>query len=129
MTARELPEWTGKTPETAIPPRVKARIVLSQDSICGCGCGVKLGMAAEPVEFDHTLALVNHGENREGNLRALRKRCHRVKTRKDVAQKAVEARKRNKRYGFDKPSKTPMLGSRKSKWKKKLNGEVVRREA
>lgn len=124
---RALKEWIGKTPETAVPPRVKARIAMSQDGICACGCGVKLGMAAEPIEFDHTQALINGGENRESNLRALRKGCHREKTREDVAQKSTGARKRNKHFGFEKQSKTPMPGSRNSKWKKKLNGEVVAR--
>lgn len=124
MTARSVPEWIGKTPETAAPDRVKARIVLAQDGKCACGCGVKLG-AGEPIEFDHTIALINGGENRESNLRALRRPCHRLKTNADVAQKSVEARKRNKHLGIHKP-KHRLPGSKGSGWRKPMNGPAFR---
>lgn len=127
MTGRAVPEWIGKKPGAPVPPRVKARIVLSQGGICACGCGVKLGQAGEVIEFDHTIALINGGENREGNLRALRKPCHRAKTTADVAQKSVEARKRAKHLGL-KESRSPLPGGRKSKWKRKVGGGVVLRE-
>jgi len=128
VTGRPVKEWIGKTPETPVPPRVKARIVMSQDGICACGCEVKLGMAAEPIEFDHTQALINGGENRESNLRALRQGCHKVKTRKDVAQKSTEARRRNKHLGFEKKSTNPLPGGRNSKVKIKVGGQVVARD-
>lgn len=128
MTARSLPEWIGATPDTAVPTRVKARVIAAQDGICACGCGVKLGVAGEGIEFDHTQALILGGENREGNLRALRNRCHRTKTAGDVRQKSVEARKRAKHLGIAKPKRV-MAGSRLSPWKKKLDGTVVRRDA
>ena len=124
--SRPVPEWIGKTPTAAIPTRVKARIVLAQGGICACGCGVKLGQAGEGIEFDHALALILGGENREGNIRALRSRCHRAKTAQDVAQKSTEARKRNKHLGLHKP-RYVMPGSRASGLKKKLDGTVVRR--
>lgn len=124
--SRPVPEWIGKTDNTAAPVRVKARIILAQEGICGCGCGVKLGAAGEAIEFDHTQALINGGENRESNLRALRRPCHKVKTRQDVAQKSTEARKRSKHLGLHKP-KSALPGSKGSKWKKKIGGEVIRR--
>lgn len=124
---RPLPEWIGLTDTTPAPARVKARIVLRQNGICACGCGVKLGLAGERIEFDHTLALILGGENSEANLRALRSPCHRAKTREDVAQKSIEARKRNKHLGLTTP-KSKLPGSRGSKWKRKVSGEVVRRE-
>ena len=102
---RATPEWIGKTDETATPPRVKARIVMRQDGICDCGCGQKLGAAGEPIEFDHEVALINGGENRESNLRALRRPCHAVKTKADVAEKAKVARVRAKHLGLTKPKK------------------------
>lgn len=102
MTGRSVPEWVGKTAETPVPPRVKARIVLAQGGVCACGCGVKLAQAGESIDFDHIQALTLGGENRESNLRALRKPCHKAKTREDVAQKSVEARKRAKHLGLTK---------------------------
>lgn len=126
MTARSVPEWIGPKPETAVPDRVKARIILAQRGICACGCGVKLGAVGERIEFDHTQALIIGGENRESNLRALRSRCHKSKTRQDVAQKSIEARKRAKHLGI-KTSRNPIPGSKSSRWKKKLDGTVVPR--
>ena len=124
--SRAVDEWIGKTDDSAIPTRVKARIVMAQDGICACGCGVKLGSAGERIEFDHEIALILGGENRESNIRALRCRCHKGKTRQDGAQKSVEARKRAKFLGLDKPKRI-MPGSRASKWKKRLDGTVVLR--
>lgn len=123
---RPVKEWIGRTDSTQAPARVKARIVMAQDGICACGCGVKLGAAGEGIDFDHTKALILGGENRESNLRALRRPCHAVKTRQDVKQKSVEARKRNKHLGFQGPKST-LPGSRGSKWKRKINGTVERR--
>ena len=124
---RAVKEWIGKRDETQAPPRVKARIIERQNLICACGCGVQLGMAAEPIEFDHEVALINGGENRETNLRALRQPCHRAKTNEDVAEKSTVARKRGKHLGLHKPKST-IPGSRGSKWKRRMDGTVVRRD-
>jgi hypothetical protein len=51
--------------------------------------------------------------------------CHAKKTKADVAEKAIVARKRQKHLGIRKPSRFP--GSRDSGWKKKMDGSVVRR--
>jgi 5-methylcytosine-specific restriction endonuclease McrA len=122
---RATPEWHGKTDETAPPPRVKARIVMAQDGICACGCGVKLGAAGEPIEFDHEVALINGGENRESNLRALRRPCHAVKTKADVAEKAKVARVRAQHLGFKAP-KRKIPGSKGTGLRKRMDGTVVR---
>lgn len=123
---RSVPEWIGKTDETSAPTRVQARIIMAQGGICACGCGVKLGLG-ERIEFDHKIALILGGENRESNLQALRQPCHRVKTNQDVAQKSVEARKRNKHLGIHKP-KSRLPGGRNSKWKMKIGGGSVLRD-
>ena len=122
---RPVPEWIGKTDTTQPPPRVKARIVLAQDGLCACGCGVKLGAAGEVVEFDHEIALVNGGENRETNLRALRRPCHGEKTKTDVAEKAKVARVLAKHLGIA-PKKRKILGSKGTGLRKRMDGTVVR---
>lgn len=122
---RPVPEWVAKAPGAPIPPRVKARIVLAQDGICACGCGVRLGLAGERIEFDHTIALILGGENRESNLRALRAPCHKAKTRADVAQKSTEARKRNKALGLT-ARKSLIPGSKGTGWRKPINGPAYR---
>ena len=125
---RSVTEWIGKTDETPPPPRVKARIVLAQNGVCACGCGVKVGAAGERIEFDHAKALINGGENRESNLQALRPACHAMKTRQDVAEKAKVASVRAHHLGLKSPTRHPLPGSKGSKWKRKVDGTVVRRD-
>ena len=101
---RAVPEWIGPRPETSAPPRVKARICDRQGGKCAT-CQRKLGMAGEPVEFDHVRALINGGENREANLQGLCGLCHITKTREDVAIKKKTARVRAKHMGFASPKR------------------------
>lgn len=124
---RAVEEWIGRADDSAIPPRVKARIVAAQAGICACGCGNKLGVAGERIEFDHAVALINGGDNRESNLRALRAPCHKAKTAADVHLKSIVARKRGKHLGLT-ASKAPLPFGRASPWKRRLDGAVVRRD-
>lgn len=124
---RPVPEWIGKTASAPAPPRVKLRIIERQDGKCAA-CSRKLGLAGERVEFDHITALVLGGENREGNLRAVCQPCHRAKTAQDVAQKAQDARRKATRYGVKAPPRSPIPGSKASRWKRKMDGTVVPRE-
>lgn len=122
---RSTPEWIGKTDDTAIPPRVKARVMEKQGGKC-CFCNRKLGMAGEVIEFDHIIALINGGENRENNLQAACGMCggHKAKTREDVAEKSRVARKKAKHFGFTKP-KALIPGSKGSGYRRKMDGTVV----
>lgn len=123
---RPIPEWIGAKPDTVIPPRVNLRAMDRQGGRCA-NCTRKLGMAGEPVEYDHVVALVNGGENREANVQALCAMCHRAKTDTDVAEKSRVNRKRAKHHGFHKPRNT-LPGSRGGKWKAKIGGGWVRRD-
>lgn len=123
---RPVPEWIGKTDTTAIPPRVKLRILDRQGGKCGM-CPRKLGVAGEAIEYDHVLALINGGQHRENNLQALCLFCHRPKTAQDVAQKAKTASVRAKHYGAKNKPVRPLPGSRASDWKQKIGGAWVRR--
>jgi len=98
---RKTPEWIGNTPETSAPRRAKIRILERQDEKC-TSCGIQLGEIMKP-EFDHIIALVNGGENRESNLQALCKPCHKNKTKLDVAEKAKIAKRKQKRFGLSGP--------------------------
>lgn len=98
--ARALPEWIGKTPDTKVPPRVRARIFEREGGICHLS-GRKI-TPSDKWDLDHKVALINGGEHRETNLFPAIRDKHREKTREDVAEKAVSARKRQKHIGIRK---------------------------
>jgi 5-methylcytosine-specific restriction protein A len=122
---REVPEWIGKTDDTPAPPRVRLRVFEKDKGICQCGCGIKIN--GKPWDTDHIVAIINGGENRESNLRTLLRDHHKIKTAADVAEKARVVRKRMASIGLKVRRGPPMPGSRASGWKRKMNGEVVRR--
>ena len=121
---RSTPEWIGKTDDTKIPGRVKARVFVAHGGICN-ETGRKIAPGDE-WDCDHVQALANGGENRESNLAPVLREAHKEKTRRDVAQKSKDARVRSKHLGVHE-SKSPLPGGRKSRFKKKVTGEGVER--
>jgi len=101
---RSVPEWIGKTDDTAIPPRVKLRVFEAHGGVCHLS-GRKI-RAGEPWDCDHVKALINGGENRETNLAPALRDKHREKTAEDVAEKSAISRKREKHLGIA-PKKRP----------------------
>jgi 5-methylcytosine-specific restriction protein A len=123
MTGRSVAEWVGSTPDAPIPPRVRLRTFERAGGRCAA-CERKIG-PADTWQCDHVVALVNGGANAEANLQVLCGWCHRAKTADDVAEKSRSARIRARHLGVR--SGPVMPGSRRSKFKKKLSGEVVLR--
>jgi hypothetical protein len=121
---RALPEWQGRSPDSAIPPRVRVRIFQRYGGRCQCGCN-RLIRPGEAWDCEDTIALINGGERREGNLKPWLTEHHKGKTKADVAEKSSVYRKRAKHLGIKKPSK--FACSRESKWKKRIDGTVVLR--
>lgn len=102
MTKRSVEEWVGRTPDSAIPERVKLRVW----ERCGGRCalsGRKLRVG-DPHDFDHKIALCNGGENRESNLQLVARDKHREKTAADVAERSKVERIRKKHLGIIKPA-------------------------
>lgn len=124
--SRSVPEWIGKTPDEAIPPRVKVRVFERYHGVCQCGCKttIRVGMK---WEADHAVALVNGGDHRESNLVPLLVDHHKVKTAQDVAVKSKTYRMKAKNLGIRKRSS--FACGRYSKWKKRVDGTVVPRAA
>lgn len=124
--SRSLPEWSSDNNDTVIPVRVRLRLFDNSNGRCAV-CTRKVGPAHEPLEFDHIIPLIAGGKHAEGNIQVLCRQCHSEKTRADTAEKAVVYKKRVKAVGIKK-TKRPMMGSKLSPFKRKLTGEVVRRE-
>lgn len=121
---RKVDEWIGKTDDAAVPERVLQRLWERCKGKCQ-GCGVSL--AGQAWDADHIVALTNGGKNRESNLQALGVRCcHRPKTKADMKLKWQISRKIRAHTGI-KRARNPMPGSKRSPWKKRMDGTVERR--
>lgn len=120
--SRSLPEWCGKNDDTPIPPRVKIRVFDRSDGCCA-SCHRSVGGRLRPI-YDHIVALINKGENRESNLQLLCHECSGTKSAADVQEKSVIYRKRAKRLKVGKRHLIP--GSKGSGFRKKMDGTVVR---
>lgn len=103
---RTVPEWRGKTDDTAIPPHVKLRIWEREKGICHIS--KRKIKAGELWDLDHGVALCNGGEHREYNLFPALRDKHKAKTAEDVAEKSDVYHKKAKHLGI--PLK------RKHKW-------------
>lgn len=122
--SRSVPEWIGKTPDSAVPPRVRLRVFDRYEGRCG-QCLRKIH-AGEPWTLEHMKALINGGENRERNLDITCSWCLPAKNAADVAEKSAVAKSRKKHLGIRSTSR-PMPGSRASGWKRKFDGTTERR--
>lgn len=96
--ARSVAEWIGRTPDSAVPPRVRLRIFLRYDGRCQCGCNRPI-RPGEAWECEDTIALINGGERRESNLKPWLKGHQKEKTAADVAEKSRVYRKAAKHRG------------------------------
>lgn len=100
--ARKTEEWIGKNDDHRAPPRVRDRIVDAHPNCHLCGTSVQ----GTKWDLDHVVALINGGENREGNLRPVHRKCHLAKTASDVKEKAKVAKVRGKHNGSIRPKQT-----------------------
>lgn len=123
--SRAVPEWIGKTDDSAIPPRVRVRIFDKYEGRCQCGCKRKI-MVGEAWDAEDEIAIINGGQRRESNLRPFLRAHHLAKTAQDVAIKSKNYKRRARHLGIKRASR-PIPGSKASGWRKKFNGAVERR--
>lgn len=107
---RTLPEWIGKSADSAVPPRVRVRIFDRYEGRCQCGCNRKI-MAGESWDAEDTIAIINGGERRESNLKPWLREHHKNKTAEDVAIKSRTYRMRAKHIGVER-KRGPKIQSR-----------------
>jgi 5-methylcytosine-specific restriction enzyme A len=122
--ARSLDEWIGKDDDSPIPPRVRLRVFLKFDGVCQ-ECGGKI--THKRWICDHRIAIINGGENREGNLGPIHESCDKTKTRADVKEKSIVYRKKAKNIGLKLTKGRPFPGGKNSPWKRTMDGRVVKR--
>jgi 5-methylcytosine-specific restriction endonuclease McrA len=117
-----MPEWRGKTDDSAIPRAVKRRILIRQGNVCAIS--ERRFSASNKPDFDHIVPLwLAPGGHRESNIQAICKTFHKQKTREEAPIRAKTDRIHDKELG---------LFAEKKPWhptlRKKMNGQVVRRE-
>ena len=107
------------TKRKPISRTVRARVFDKAGGACHL-CGGKI-TASDKWDVDHILALALGGADDESNFAPAHKVCHVAKSRVDVGMIRKADRQRAAHIGA-KASRWP-----KSKWKKKVSGEVVLR--
>ena len=100
---RSVKEWIAKSDDAPVPPRVKDRTLQAQNACCA-GCGLPFNEKRKP-EFDHRIAIILGGENRETNIQALCGDCHDPKTKADTGAKSKLADIRKKRFQLKGPKR------------------------
>src|SRR6185312_12503433 len=109
-------EWIGRTDDEAIPPRVKVRIFQAFDGRCS-HCTLLIVGKLRPA-YDHTIALINGGENRESNVSLLCMPCHALKTKASGDAAVFSERDETTRGFFDElPSPAERRRDRRRPWR------------
>lgn len=83
--------------------------------------------AGEKWEAEHVIPLAQGGEDGGDNLRPAHVKCHKAKSASDATNTARAIRRQAFHIGAKAASRNPIPGSRNTKWKRKMNGEVVPR--
>ena len=84
----------------------------------------------EEWDVSHDIPLEAGGKDDESNWLVAHRKCHRVHTSTvDIPLIAKVKRIHQSHIGAKLKSKNPLPGSKGSKWKKKMDGSVVRRES
>jgi len=91
-------------------------------------CGQKIQGLHEPWEVEHIIPLALGGDDEDHNMAPAHIACHGQKTRDEAPRIAKSRRMRQRSAGIPRTVRRPIPGSRRSPWKKRLDGTVVRRE-
>lgn len=111
----------------------KRRTAAHREAICEAQgwichlCGLPVDPRRDRWELDHRIALAAGGSDDDSNLSPAHSKCHLEKTVGDVAKIAKGKRVRAKLMGTQRQASRPMPGSKRSQWKKHLDGMVTRR--
>lgn len=108
-------------------PTRRARIFSDHDGVCHI-CETRIDGTKEAWEVEHIIPHALTRDDSDENLAPAHVRCHAIKTKTDVTQIAKAKRVNRKHIGAHSP-KTTLPGSKTSKWKRKLDGTVIRRDA
>ena len=91
-------------------------------------CSMKV-IPGEDWDVSHDIPLEAGGKDDETNWLVAHRKCHRVHTSTVDAPLIAKVKRIHQRHIGAKKSRSPLPGGRHSKWKKKMDGSVVRRDS
>ncbi len=112
-------------PRARLSPTERARLFAAADGRCAsCTRPIQAG---ERWEADHVLPLAAGGGNETENWQVLCANCHGTKTRTDLSTAAKIKRVATNHTVPTTELRRGFATNRAGKWKRKMNGELVRR--
>jgi 5-methylcytosine-specific restriction enzyme A len=110
----------------SLSTRIRVKIFEKEGGICHF-CNIRVG-AGQEWDVSHEIPLELGGADDMSNWRVAHRKCHRTHTATvDIPRIAKTKRSYAKHIGA-KVSRNPMPGSRRSKFKRKMDGTVVPRD-
>lgn len=110
----------------SISAKQRLKLFMDHDGVCHI-CGGKITVG-EAWHVEHVVPLALGGDDEEANWRPAHSKCHKGKTKTDVTAVAKAKRREASHHGI-RTTRAPLPFGRQSKWKKKMDGTVVKRES
>lgn len=111
----------------ALSPKQRMQLFVDRGGVC-CICGGKIHVGERWID-EHVNPLSRTGTNDWDNRGIAHEKCARSKTSQEASERSKIRSVATKHFGAGKKRKgAPMPGSKDSKWRKKMDGTVVRRD-
>jgi len=111
------------TPRKPLTAKQRMKLFIARSGKC-CICGWKIDGVKDRWIDEHIVPLADGGTNDLDNRGISHEACARAKTAKEAGQRAKHRSAAERHFGA---KRSTMPGARNSPWKKKLNGQTVRR--
>lgn len=110
-----------------ITGKMRADVFMSRGGLCHL-CNMKV-VPGEEWDVSHEIPLEAGGSDTPDNWYVAHRKCHRTHTATVDAPLIAKVKRIHQRHIGAKPkSKNPLPGSKNSKWKRRMDGTVVRRD-
>lgn len=113
------------TARRSLTSKERLRLFALHHGLCHL-CGGRIGVG-EAWEVEHVIPLAMGGEDDDANRKPAHVKCHRAKTTDDAGNIAKAKRREAKHMGARPRPKRPLMGSKASGWKQKIDGTWERR--